>query len=424
MAKSKSAKSDKRSEAANLDALFEGSKSARMRPLSCDEINKAVSNYVGRQCSTKANSLPHHGEDTHSGCGCTGRDPDAPFLADLIVLIDSSGSMSRAASAVSSAVDRAIEAAKASCPVDLRIAYFGVEGVWSGTVFTTSHLDYLTGLGVDPSTLATNNPTGGYAREEGANAVEDLSNHYDWRDDACRAIFYISDEELDGISPLGDVANEAAAVAGAVAAATTNNVTVFANHLTTLNRGATVEQNYRDMCEPTGGKAYISAAPSVSEYESMLAEAICGSCGVPSCTTIEKPAIEPCISVTWGDSDCDCMETDDTEIVCVTISNCYADVTLRNFNIGAVYIREVGGGAVPMLPDGSPSVEIVPLGPVCFGDVGPCVDDVPGQVSRQFMIRTRGAKAGDYELRMLGVCYDVCFHYQENEAFTLTLCKD
>jgi hypothetical protein len=332
--------------------------------------------------------------------------------------------MTAAAGSVSAAATAAIKAAKANCNVDLRIAYMGVEGTWPGTAFTTDYLVYLKALlNPDPS-FATDNPAGGYTGEEGANAIEDLAKYYDWRPDACRAIFYISDEELDGSAPIGDAANEALSVSAAVAAAQANDVTIFANHLTYQNRGPNVIQNYKDLCEQTGGKAFFSATASEPEYEAILAEAICASCGLPRCQAADVPKLQPCISINWGDSKCDCFETDDTEIVCITVCNCYSNITFGNFGIAAVLVTAAGGAPVPLLPDGTPSVQMIPLGPVCFGDIPPCVDDRAGCVSREFVIRTRGAKGGKYEIRLIGICYDVTFHYNEADAFELTLCQD
>lgn len=390
----------------------------------CDKIVARVNALNARQCAAKVNTLPHFEGHTHTGCSCGGGSGSGPFLADVIVLIDTSGSMGTSAAAVSSAAAAAIAAAKGSCNVDLRIQYFGVEGTWPSTLFTANYLTYLTGLGVAAAGLPTNNPVGGYGPEEGANAIEALAKHYDWRADACRAIFYISDEELDSISPLGDTANEALAVSNAVAAAKAANVTVFAHHLTYQNRGPAVIQNYKDLCNQTGGTAYFSAAPDQSEYTKMLAEAICGSCGKPTCETAKVPDYEPCISVSWGESKCDCFETDDVETVCITVCNCYSNLVFSDFNIAAVFVTQADGSQVPLLPDGTPSVEIVPMGPICFGDIPACADDKPGCVSRQFTVRTRGAKAGKYQLRLAGVCYDLKFHKRTQDSFLLTLCAD
>jgi len=393
----------------------------------CDSLIDRIDLLLGRRCAAKVNVLPHAGDHQHTGCKCSGgSDEGARFLADVIVLIDCSGSMNPHAKMVSDAVSAAVKAAYAKCNVDLRIAYMGVEGTWPGTVFTTDHLAYLKALHNPDPAFATDNPPRtdiNANREEGANAVEDLSKYYDWRRDACRAIFYISDEDLD--SWLSTPAEDTAAVNSAVVAAKANQVTVFAHFIPRppFTNAKTV-QDYKDLTEPTGGMAFVNATPSAADYEKMLAEAICGSCGLPRCQETPVPKLEPCISISWGDSKCDCFETDDVELVCITVCNCYSNITFSNFRIAAALVTGPGGAAVPTLPDGTPSVQMVPLGPVCFGDIPPCREDKAGCVSREYVIRTRGAKGGRYEVRLLGICYDVTFHYNASDAFALTLCQD
>lgn len=396
---------------------------AKSPSFTCEALTGFVNSILTNKCAGKKNSLPPCSDTGHHGCGC-GSGTSAGFAADLIVLIDASGSMGTSAAAVSSAADAAIAKAKLNCPVDLRISYMGVDGTWAGTKFTISHRAYLTALPIPTPPFSSDNPTGGYNTEEGANAIEDLSKYYDWRTGACRAIFYISDEELDGSTPLLDIANEAAAVSSAVATANANNVTIYAHHLTYQNRGASVIQNYKDLCNLTGGAAYFSAAASQSEYETLLAEAICEACGKEECVTAELPKLEPCISIAWGDSSCDCFETDDVEIICVTICNCYSNVTFKNLSFSAIYVTDANGAAVAVLPDGTPSVQIIPLGPVCFGDIPPCKDGKGGCVSREFTIRTRGAKSGGYKIQIAGICFDVALHFDVSACFKLELCKD
>jgi hypothetical protein len=433
MAGSKKAKKgapiDKNAErVAEAAGLVASLSAAAPSPFSCKDVENLVNRVDSALCAAKVNVLPHAGDHVHTGCNCGGGG-NARFMADVIVLIDTSGSMTSPtptgpsrASLASAAVNAAVAAAKANCNVDLRIAYMGVEGTIAGTVFTTDYLAFLkTILNPDPP-FATDNPTGGLGQEEGANAIEDLSKYYNWRPDACRAIFYISDERLDSINT--PQAQNAAAVNAAVAAANANGVTVFAHYITQPPQPAWVLQQYQQLCTQTGGQLYASPTASQAEYVRMLSEAICKSCGKPRCRTVEVPRLEPCISISWGDSKCDCFETDDTEIVCVTVCNCYSNVSFSNFSIMAAFVTMPGGGAVPTLPDGTASVQMIPLGPVCFGDIPPCRDNVAGCVSRQYVVRTRGAKSGPYEIRLLGICYDVCFHYNETEVFTLTLCAD
>ncbi len=190
---------------------------------------------------------------------------------------------------------------------------------------------------------------------------------------------------------------------------------------------------------PCGGCAEINA--DVDEYleescakkKNQLAPCVghptpctCGSGGPEGakCKTADIPKLAPCISVSWGDSKCDGMETDDYEILCITVCNCYSNVTFCNFSIASVYVTTTTGTAVPTLPDGTLSVEVFPRGPICFGDIGPCKDDGSNCVSRQVVLIARGAKGGPYQLQIGGICFDVCLHYDQNACFQLELCSD
>ena len=142
------------------------------------------------------------------------------------------------------------------------------------------------------------------------------------------------------------------------------------------------------------------------------------------CKIIDFPKVEPCISVSWGDSKCDCMETDDTEILCITVCNCYSNITFSDFTIASVQVTTSTGASVPTLPDGTPSVEVFPRGPICFGDIGPCKEDGSNCVSRQIVLIARGAKGGPYQLQVGGICFDVVLHYDQKACFRMDLCPD
>ncbi|MEO8658870.1 MAG: hypothetical protein ABI693_10380 [Bryobacteraceae bacterium] len=149
-----------------------------------------------------------------------------------------------------------------------------------------------------------------------------------------------------------------------------------------------------------------------------------GTAGEP-CVAVELPPIEPCITVSsWGDSSCDCIESDDSEILCITVCNCYSDVTFSGFQIASLIVTTATGATVPTLPDGSWSVEAIPRGPICFGDIGPCKDGKSTCVLRQFVLITRGAKSGGYQLKITGICFGVVYDYQQEACFQLELCAD
>ncbi len=149
-------------------------------------------------------------------------------------------------------------------------------------------------------------------------------------------------------------------------------------------------------------------------------------CCEGECTTVCFPEIKPCISVKWGDSKCDCFETDDLEVLCITVCNCYCNVTFRDFSINHIKITDMAGKPVPCLPNGTPSVDIIPSGPICFGDIGPCNCECnkPTCVSREFAISTCGAIGQCYLLSFEGICFTVCHEEQSKECFVVKLCPD
>ncbi len=206
---------------------------------------------------------------------------DGPPKVDLIVLIDQSGSMGGVASIISNAAVAALDSARADCPTDLVTHFLAVDGTWGGTVFNTSHKQFIyTAQGGTVPLVSDNNPSS-VSQELGANAIEDLSSLAPWREDACRAIFYISDEELNSVDPQGDFAAETAATSAAINSAQANEVTVFTNYITQQNRGPSIMQNYDDLTGQTGGVNLLSPTYlSVTEntYIDFMPQIVCNAC--------------------------------------------------------------------------------------------------------------------------------------------------
>lgn len=407
----------------------------RLRP-TCERLEKSLNEYLHGQWGKKRNSL-RHCDDSHKDCPCGRHAGGATKVVDLVILLDSSSSMNGAATAVSNAAADALAAAAKECPSDLRTVWLVVDGakpgpnppgdlgditpLLAGTPFTQSHQQYLivASPGSGPFKQDEPQPPGDstYPGEEGADAIADLCNFFDWRPDSCRAIFYVSDTKLDGYSLY-----DAAAAANAQAAASAHGVVLFAHHIGPATPITPEMQNYLDMCTPTGGSVYFGPVDT-EQYKVLLKNAICNACG-EECKKLDLPAIEPCVSIVWGDSDCDCFETDDVETAIVTICNCYSNVSFTNVHVTYFNVTMFDGSPVPLLPDGTPSVSIHPVGPVCFGDIGPCRPGAVNCVSREIVIRTRGAKSGKYRILVRGICYQVVLGQLHEECFTLTLCAD
>lgn len=424
-----------RARAGNVQEIHELAK--RRRP-SCEDLERSVNGYLLDQRSKKHNSLSHC-DDSHKDCPCSRSLGGGTAKAvDLVILLDSSDSMSGAATAVSSAAADALAAAAKECPSDLRTVWLVVDSTKDGadpegylgditdilkgppaTPFTQSHQQYLAPLSSGPFKQDEPQPPGDvtYPGEEGADAIADLCTFFDWRSDACKAIFYISDTKLDGYSAFASVA-----AANALAAATAHGVVLFAHHIGPAAPITQEMQDYLDMCNPTGGNVYFGPV-DVDQYKILLRNAICNACG-SECKVLDLPTIEPCVSIVWGDSDCDCFETDDVETAIVTVCNCYSNIAFANVHVAYFNITKFDGSPVPLLPDGTPSVSIHPVGPVCFGDIGPCRPGAANCVSREIVIRTRGAKSGKYKVLVRGICYQVVLPQLHEECLTLTLCAD
>lgn len=139
----------------------------------------------------------------------------------------------------------------------------------------------------------------------------------------------------------------------------------------------------------------------------------------PHCRPLEMERVRPLFFVLWGDSQCDCIEGDDTEIVTIVVCNPYTNLTMSRFTINRIDVVKADGTPVPLLPDNTPSIQIVPLGPHCFDDIAPCTC-----VWRQFSLRLRGVPAGDYRILLRGICFEICVHQLQEECVTFRVCKD
>jgi len=215
-----------------------------------------------------------------------GGNADKPAV-DLIILMDQSGSMGAFADSISAAASQGISRAQLQCDTDLRVQFLGVDGVnFPGTSFTTSHRTYLNTLAGTSLTLAGDVAPIGYQTEQGANAIEDLSEKFDWRPDACRAIFYISDEELDGCCPfriwgsVSELSNETNEVNSAITAAQNNSVAVFSHLIDYGNLSVEMFNLYQKLSDQTGGTHIKSSPAAVTKkyYESLLPDIICNAC--------------------------------------------------------------------------------------------------------------------------------------------------
>jgi len=134
---------------------------------------------------------------------------------------------------------------------------------------------------------------------------------------------------------------------------------------------------------------------------------------------LDIPRIEPWVEIRWGDSKCDCIESDDTEIMYLTVCNPYSNLTLSDVTVEQLVVVDDNGKAVPKLPNGNPCIQLVPLGPYYFGDIPP-----GACASRQFLLRLRGALGGKHRILLRGICFNACVHGDNNACFNFDVCKD
>src|SRR3982751_3207293 len=85
-----------------------------------------------------------------------------------------------------------------------------------------------------------------------------------------------------------------------------------------------------------------------------------GATQEPRHEPLNIPRIEPWVTISWGDSECDCIESDDTEIMYLTVCNPYSNLTLANVTIQEVRVVDANNKAVPTLPNGDPCIELIP----------------------------------------------------------------
>lgn len=247
---------------------------------------------------------------------------------DLVVLIDTSFSMMDEAQYLSNAVSVAIDMAKSNCPSDLRVSYLGVEGWFTDTKFDQSARSYLTTKGTAKGkesellqrTKEQVEKAGlyqGSQREDGARAMQDVVRFYDWRPNAQKAIFYLTDEALEGGSGIKDDdavdAEDIAAANNAIKAAKEAKVRLHTYMGKTWLKKAGAELLRAELARvanETGGQAFAYAGQdaystgsgpakesdaknlaaddpkTLADFQSMLQKVICGS---------RAPAPEPVV---------------------------------------------------------------------------------------------------------------------------------
>lgn len=379
---------------------------------------------------TKGCALKNH-FTVESGRPCT-KGSGASTPVDLVVVIDTSGSMADEATQLSDVAAAAIEAAQKKCPSDLRVCWFGIEETWPGTKFTQSYRNFLQGQITShkgdcrysqtpvPDSDIVGTP---WDREDGAAAIIDIAKHFDWRSGASRLIFYLGDEALEGGDP--QTAEDVTAANSAISYAQQRGVTVFTYFGTPFSTEVTVTRTeYERVALETGGQFFQAPADSLGGFQAILESIICT--GVDGgCRQVRIPEIRPCFELNWGDGPDDRIETDDIEVLCITACNPYSNITFKDLTVLISLVTDADKTAVSTLPDGTPSIFIKPTFNLYFGDISPCnpkESDEFSCVSREAVVISRGAREGKY-LISLAYCFSVEFTLVDIDEFQIDLVK-
>ncbi len=199
---------------------------------------------------------------------------------DLVIVIDTSPSMKDEAQGLSDAAASAIAKAKSSCPSELRVVWLGIEGTWKGTNFDQTIRAYLAQKSKVSESKLRGRKKGELksagAQEDAARAIEDISEYFDWRKGAVRAIFYLGDEAVEGG---GDKTEQKDITAAnlAIQKAQTAGVTVHTYFGTSKSKyQAGIKTEYARIATSTGGQSFTDK-DAISGFSVVLEKVICGS---------------------------------------------------------------------------------------------------------------------------------------------------
>ena len=342
---------------------------------------------------------------------------------DLVVVIDTSPSMKDEARDLSDAAAAAIAAASSSCPCDLRVIWFGIEGTWKGTNFNRTVQDYLLKecqvSQADIRARKRGELADAGAQEDAARTIEDISNHFDWRPGAVRSIFYLGDEALDAG---GDRTEKKDIIAAnkAIAKAQQAEVKVHTYFGTTKSKFKdSLEKEYARVAKETGGQAFTER-DSINGFTEVLQKVICNSRPVGIKLEIQQPL--PCFELR---SEHQPLVTQGSETIAIVASNCYSNVTFTNVTAVLSAVLKADGTPIPNLADGTPAVVIKPSPEIAFGDLLPISSqnsESSGEVLREIVIETNSPNTGDYALK-IAYSYRAELNFQGGDEFALDTSK-
>ncbi|BAY22499.1 hypothetical protein NIES2100_22620 [Calothrix sp. NIES-2100] len=215
---------------------------------------------------------------------------------DLVIIIDTSASMRDEARNLSDAAASAIAKAKSSCPSDLRVVWLGIESIWKGTNFDQTIRNYLTQTAKVAESKLRGRKIGTVksagAQEDGARAIEDICEHFNWRAGAARGIFYLGDEALEGGGDKTEQKDIQAADL-AIQKAQKAGVTVHTYFGTSNSKHQEgIKSEYARIASSTGGQ-FFTNKDAISGFSAVLEKVICGSRTPNTITTPKTIKLQP-----------------------------------------------------------------------------------------------------------------------------------
>lgn len=173
---------------------------------------------------------------------------------------------------------------------------------------------------------------------------------------------------------------------------------------------AAVNSGLIDQCQ-----SFVNEMPNCNDDHSCD----CDTSDTDDCKAVEKPEISPCIKIKWGQTENSCLSGCGSYTMCITVCNCYSNIAFKNFAIGLLEVVGADGEPIEISENGKSALQIVPRGPYSFGTIEAC-----SCISREFTLNVKCPKPGKYKVKMDGICYDVCFHYDSSDCFHFDICPE
>lgn len=307
---------------------------------------------------------------------------------DLVVIIDTSSHLRDDAAIIGNVVTQVMKNISQSCPGDLQITWLGIEGIWHRTPFSRTLRNYLVNCGVNGSELTElkvnrshgrNDP----ARGDGAGAIADLCQHFNWRLGSNRVIFYLGEFSISQENQSLDLDRWEKAIA----VAKSSGVTV---HSYLKSQGENLIEKFPKISEETGGISFIKTLDNNSFSEALLS--IISNSFTPE-YYLETDKYAPSFELIFSKPS---LGKNQLETVAIAATNNYTNITFRDVTVflSAVTIDHIT--PVPNLPDDTTPIVLQPNTPIYFGDITP---DHPS-TTRQIQIETRGNITGEFWLNI------------------------